>query len=260
MPNLPAHLHLALQAQARLCSPLLERHLGPYLLGSTAPDIRAMTRGRRDNTHFGPLSVERIGVGPETLLRLYPHLADPARVGDATRAFVAGYISHLVADEAWIIHVYRPYFGDRTLLPNDRQANLWDRAVQLDLDRRAWDEIGDLAWLRDRLARAEEGVEVDFLDPDLLARWRERVTDFARHEFSWERLRFMARRLFGEGDAETLELVEAFLGDVPGTMGRIYRLVPRPTVDAFWETALAEFLRIGGGYLGLKSCPGARPG
>ncbi|MFQ5860967.1 MAG: zinc dependent phospholipase C family protein, partial [Dehalococcoidia bacterium] len=137
MPNLLAHIHIGLQAVERLSFPFLERNLGSLLLGCTSPDIRIITKGKRDETHFAPLNIQRVGEGVENLLRRYPRLRDARSLSEPTRAFLAGYISHLVADEVWVLEIYRPYFANPDPFSNRAQANLWDRALQLELDRQA---------------------------------------------------------------------------------------------------------------------------
>ena len=56
MPNLPMHIYLADQVAEQLDRGYVFDHMGAYYLGSTAPDIRAMTRWPREQTHFAPFS------------------------------------------------------------------------------------------------------------------------------------------------------------------------------------------------------------
>ena len=112
MPNPPTHIDLALESMRRLEHPALEKYPGSFLLGSTAPDIRIITRDRREETHFVPLSNDVVGAGAENMLRCYPRLSMTSGLSGPTIAFIAGFISHLISDEVWIIHMYRPYFGE----------------------------------------------------------------------------------------------------------------------------------------------------
>ena len=68
MPNLPMHLFLANRIAEELDWGAVHDNLGDYLLGSTSPDIRAMTKWDRERTHFAPLSLDRIGQAPEPCL------------------------------------------------------------------------------------------------------------------------------------------------------------------------------------------------
>ena len=71
------------------------------------------------------------------MFELYPELADRGFSNNpATRSFVLGYVSHLTADEVWITTMFRPHFSsDKTLAETDEEAQIWDRPVQLDMDR-----------------------------------------------------------------------------------------------------------------------------
>ncbi len=108
MPNLPMHIYLADQVAEQLDRGYVFDHLGAYYLGSTAPDSRAMTRWPREQTHFAPLSVEEVGTGTSTMFRMHPELRED--MTPASRAFLAGYVGHLAADEVWITSVFRPNF------------------------------------------------------------------------------------------------------------------------------------------------------
>ena len=137
MPNLPMHIYLANRAAEQLDWGYVNDHLGSCLLGSTAPDIRAMTKWDRQRTHFASLGVESVGVGTKKMFEQHPELADFKTQSPETRAFLLGYVSHLAADEVWITTMFRPYFGEGTSVTGDRlEGHLWDRALQLDMDRR----------------------------------------------------------------------------------------------------------------------------
>ncbi len=97
MPNLPWHIQLAHQAAERLDWGSAHDHVGSLYLGSTAPDIRAMTKWPREQTHFAGLSVEEVGSGTRRLFELHPELADPDFLSPATRAFFFCFISLLLS-------------------------------------------------------------------------------------------------------------------------------------------------------------------
>ncbi len=251
MPNLPTHLSLAFQVARTIAHPTIDRHLGSLLLGSTTPDIRIMTKWKRDQTHFAPLNIEHIGTGVENLIQAHPNLANPdgEMVSDATRAFLSGYFTHLVADETWIFDIYRPYFDRDGLFANRVQANIWDRALQLDMDRAARDEL-DTEQMRSFLDSSEVGVEVGFISPETLGQWREWVTNFTTWEFTWERLRFMARRMY-QDNAEAMDMVEEFLQGVPGSLERVYNKIPAEKIAAYREKVVGESARLIKEYLGV---------
>ena len=249
MPNLPAHLSLALEAIRRLSYPIVDRHVGAFLLGCTSPDIRAMTKWRREETHFAPLTVKHIGAGVKGLLQTHPDPADSSQVTDATRVFLSGYFTHLVADETWILEVYRPYFDGHRPFADEVQANIWDRALQLDMDRSACEELGDMGQVRSLLDGSECGVGVGFIGPETLGEWRGWVTEFTEREFAWDRLRFLTNRMYRD-NADAMGMVEEFLGCVPRSLEEAYGEIPDGKISAYREKVLAESVRLIKEYLG----------
>ena len=242
MPNLPTHLSMALRTASVMAHPTINEHLGSFLLGSTSPDIRSMTKWKRDQTHFAPLTINRVGTGVEGLFRTHPKLADSSKVNYATRVFLAGYFSHMVADETWILEIYLPCF-DNHHYSNQVQGNIWDRALQLDMDRAAGEEPAYMEQVHTALERSESGVEVGFISPETLSQWRERVIDFTSRDFSWERLRFMARRMYGD-DPTAVDMVDEFIQDMPGSLERVYRDIPLERIEAFRDKAIGESVRL----------------
>lgn len=241
MPNLPMHIYLADQVARQLDWGNIYDHVGSFFLGSTAPDIRAMTKWPRERTHFAPLSVDEIGTGARTMLRLYPELAGNAGLSQETQAFVLGYITHLVADEVWITSVFRPYFdGHAMVTATEVEAHIWDRALQLDMDRKTLPEIHTLQ-PAEAMSCADQGVEVGFLESEVLQEWRDWVRRFMGWEFSWDRLKRALNRIYRDNDG-VQQAVDQFLQEMPYSLERVYQRIPEAEVDAYQRRALEETL------------------
>src|SRR3712207_7431518 len=71
-----------------------------------------------------------------------------------TTLFRSGYIGHLSLDETWITQVYRPHFGQLSAMGGDVQADVMDRVLQYELDRRRREEPATAVAIRE--ARSEE--------------------------------------------------------------------------------------------------------
>ena len=242
MPNVPTHLSLATKAASRMAHPVINEYLGSFLLGSTSPDIRIITKWNRDRTHFAPLDIDRIGTGVQALLQTHPDLADSSRVSGPTKAFLSGYFTHLNADEAWILKIYRPYFDGHHLFADQVEANIWDRALQLHLDMEARDELEDMEQVRFELDGAESGVDVGFISAETLSQWREWIIEFMGWEYTWDRLRFAARRMYGD-NAEAQAMAEEFLECVPSSLERMYTKIPEERVAAYRQIVVQESVR-----------------
>jgi hypothetical protein len=202
-----------------------------------------VTKWDRSYTHFTPLEVEYVGVGTKGLFESNPHLVDTVKASSATRAFLAGYISHLASDETWITQVYRPYFSNRDIFPNPVEANVWDRVLHLDLDRVAWEESGAMDGAIGSLPGSDQGVELEFIDADTLGQWRAWVYDFSRRPFNWGRLNFLAQRMYRDSE-EAQIVVNSFLSEPQASLGKVYSKVPKKRIKEFRENAVAESVRL----------------
>ncbi len=236
MPNLPVHIQLAGAAAEEIGSADLDSNLGYFYLGSTSPDIRAITRRARSEYHFVELDFETIGSGIEAMFAAYPELMNSAEHDAPTRAFVAGYMAHLLTDETYIVRMFRSYFGEGGVFEDETRAKVWDRALQLDLDRDVWE----------RVARTMGGAEVTpsrvsvrFLPEQDLSTWTDWVYRVVDGGFTWDRLRFMARRISAGDDQSTaLGHAEQFIDSVHDSLRELYDLVPRASVEEFRSEAV----------------------
>lgn len=242
MPNLPAHIGIAREAAARIASPVIAADVGYFLLGSTAPDMRAITKRPREDYHFAPLDFERVGDGARAMLEAHPHLAG---LEGRRAAFVAGYISHVVLDECWITQVFRPAFGDANTAPGARGLVL-DRALQLELDRRS-NGVGEcLPLMRD----AAMPLDLGFVPDDEVTRWRSWVVEFLERDFSWERLRFMARRIARGDEAHPAHAVaDELLRSTPESLEAMFEVVSRDDLQDFARRSVDTLCEYVEGYL-----------
>jgi hypothetical protein len=244
------HVYIADQVARELDWGFVHDNLGSCFLGSTTPDIRAMTKWGREHTHFAPLSLESVGEGVRRMFELYPELADSGSNNSATRAFVLGYVSHLTADELWITTMYRPHFSrDSTVAETDEEAQMWDRAIQLDLDRQAHQELDGFNLAGQIIRTGEEGVEIDFLSPEMLAEWRGWVERFMSWDFDWQRLKRALNRMYRDND-DVQDMVDRFLADMPASLDAVYEKIGREKVDAYRKAAVEQTLFQVKEYLG----------
>ena len=247
MPNLPAHIDLAIAASSELRHPDIESHLAYFYLGATAPDIRALTKRARSEYHFVDLDFETIGTGVQAMFSAYPELMNAAEHDGPTRAFIAGYITHLLADESYIVRMFRPFFGDGGVFEDDDRAKVWDRALQLDFDREVWDHVRRSVG---QLDVDPANISVRFLPQEDLVLWKEWVTRVVGTGFSWDRLKFMASRISAGDDRHPAHAqAELFISSVPDSLTALYDLVPRARVSEFKSDSLDTIVSGLRGYL-----------
>ena len=242
MPNLPMHIYLAHQVAEQLDWGYVLDHAGSFYLGSTSPDIRAMTKWPREQTHFAPLSVRDVGTGTRTMFQNHPELLDECDRSQATRAFILGYVCHLASDEVWITTVYRPNFdinSEETRLTADQvQADIWDRALQLDMDRLSLPDVRGPLNAGEAVSCGDTGVSVSFFEDGLLSQWKERVSSFVGREFEWSRLKFALNRMYRDND-EVQETVDRFLERMPRSLDEVYGRIPEAKVENYRRQAVA---------------------
>ena len=236
MPNLPTHIQLAISAADRMRHTDLDSNLGYFYLGSTSPDIRALTKRARSEYPFVELDFETIGTGVEAMFAAHPELMNAAEHDGPMRAFIAGYITHLMADESYIVKMFRPYFGKPDSFETDAMAKVWDRALQLDFDRTAWDEVKDSV---EGVDADPANVHIEFLPQEDLEQWKEWVARVMSGGFSWERLRFMARRISAGDEGHPAYIyAERFIQSVDESLDVLYDHVPRSHVTEFRDEAV----------------------
>jgi hypothetical protein len=249
MPPLGLHTVVAKDIADRLGHGLLDRERGALYLGSTAPDIRVITRWDRRQTHFFDLDNFDEQSGVEGLFRAYPDLARPERLSPKTASFVAGYITHLVMDETWITQIYRPFFGERSPMGGRPWANIMDRAVQWSLDLRGRGDRELIKHIVAELARDELALQVGFLDEETLRRWHHLVRELLEQPPTWDRFGRIASRYLKDAGIETAEALADFLRLLPEVAEEAVRYLTWERVQAFLDDSVSQGLEAVRRYL-----------
>jgi hypothetical protein len=235
MPPITLHMVLARQIALHLGDKALDNATGPYLLGATAPDIRVLTRQDRFSTHYfdlnGPDHQDSIG----GFFAENGHFLEPENLTPETRAFVAGYLSHLVMDEQYITGVYRRFFARHEDLGGAIRANVMDRLLQFDLDR----AYGNDPELKQRICSAlsctVEGIEAGFVDGETLEQWRQVTVDVAARTMDWDRMRGMIANHLRYSGLEEGESLTSFLDSLPELLDETIAHVTDREIDGFIE-------------------------
>ena len=209
MPSLGSHLASAYGLADRLGHPHIDADRGSYYMGSTAPDIRVLLRVDRRLTHFFELDEFERQDSVARMFEEHPDLQDLAGLNESTRAFVAGYVTHLLMDEHYIQSVYRRFFGERSSLGGDLRANILDRALQYEMNRRELGDDAALAEIRTAIDATEAAISVGFIESRLWPEWRDFTRGITYQRPDWERFpRVMQIHLRRGGfSEEEIELV-----------------------------------------------------
>ncbi len=252
MPPLAIHTAIAKQMADSLRAPELDQQRGNVYLGSTAPDVRVLTRWDRQRTHYFDIH----NFGDQSSVRAFfddnPSLCDANAVTAQSRAFLAGYISHLIVDEMWINAVYRPFFGERSELGGTIRANVIDRALQfsLDADRRADSEL--MMHVLNEVAGCDLELDIGFIDRDTLGRWHGVITDYVQSQPDWDRFRERARKhLQTTGDVTEAGFVE-IAESLPDLVDEALRTLSRDRIDEVLRECTDASVRVVKDYLACE--------
>ena len=249
MPPLGLHMTAARALAGEISSPLIEADRGAYYLGATTPDIRVLTRWDRARTHFFDLDDFEHQDSVHRLFEQSPQLRDVAALDAPTRAFIAGYLSHLVLDEAYITQIYRPIFGERSQLHGDVMANVMDRLLQWELDRRDREDPASVEDITQSLAETAVEVTVDFIARDTLLEWRKVSVDVISHPPTWERFGKMARRHLSAAGIDDDEGVTKFMDGAPVLLDRTLESVGQDRIREYLESSRQRALETMKEYL-----------
>lgn len=237
MPPITLHMVLARDLALGLARTDLDPASGHYLLGATTPDIRVITKQDRFSTHFFDLNVEDHQDSVGAFFRAHRQLVKPEDLNVETRSFVAGYVSHLVMDEQYITSIYRPYFAPHDALGGRLRANVMDRLLQFDLDRRYGNDPELKQRICGALAGTIGGIEAGFVDGATLERWREVTLDVAARNMDWDRMRSMIANHLRFAGLEEGESLASFLDSLPELLNETIAHITDARIDGFVQGA-----------------------
>ncbi len=247
VPNIPAHIDFAWRAADRLGHCTLDTNLDCFLLGAISPDVRAITKRDRAEYHYVSLDFVEVGDGVRGLFAAHPELLDKAKTDETAAAFIAGYMTHLLLDESWIANVFRPKFSETQFQYDDAYSKVMDRALQLELDRLAEQAVDRAIPL---LRAVTTTIEVGIIPPATLTEYRFFALEQLGRGFSWDRLRFMARRIAGGSEKHPANRVaEEFLAAIPESLDRLFERVSRSELAEFREMAVVRMAKMLEEYL-----------
>lgn len=239
MPPLLLHTAIAKNVADSLRHDVLDEERGSLYVGATAPDIRVVTRWERSRTHFFDLNNFDEQDGVRALFEAYPQLAEAGALTPAGRAFVAGYLTHLVMDERWINTVYRPHFGERSPLGGSLRANIMDRALQFSMDCDRRNDAEFMAHVVDSVARCDLDFDIGLIDRDTLRHWQRVISEMMTRTPDWDRFRQGARRHLGLEGADADDL-EEMVRSVPDLVAETLRYLTVERIQAFLREAEEE--------------------
>lgn len=240
MPSLGSHLAGARVLADRIDHPAINSDRGSYYLGATTPDIRVITSMDRSLYHFFDLNELENQDSIARLFETHPSLSGSASLDPTTRAFMAGYLTHLVMDQDYIERIYRVYFAG-SVWGDDPRGNLLDRVLQYEMDRREREDRVGMDEIGQALANTSGSADVAFVGRETLGRWLEIVRDIVSLSASWDRFpRVMERHLARAGYSE--DEVTEFCSNVPEVLAETLDHVTESRIDEFLQATMDRSL------------------
>jgi len=253
MPLLYLHLSLANEAAELLRHSAVDLNMGDYLLGSISPDVHYIGGVFRKETHFFDLDEQECESGTSLFFKAHPDLAGGSKLDTATKSFVAGYLSHLVADEIWIKDIYRPFFGNSSSLSGDPTANVLDRLLQFELDRREREDKLKKTAIRDDLCGLEPQVSIDFMALTALRQWRDFACTMIDRDVTLADFPRLARGFLLPSKKIDAEQLEPFLSSLADRLDWVIHYVTPDGLAAFREKVISQSVTVSKEYLGADN-------
>jgi hypothetical protein len=183
------------------------------------------------------------------MLQEHPQLCDTAGLDPTTRAFLAGYVTHLVLDEVYIETMYRRFFGKNSPKGEHAFGDVLDRALQFEMNRRELEDGQALSEIIELLEACPTSNAVPFIENEYLEQWREVILDFARQGPTWDRFpRMMNVHLKRAGFRD--DEIERYSLDGPALARQSLDYVSEERVERFVEEATSAAAERVRRYLG----------
>jgi hypothetical protein len=178
MPTPFTHLEIAtrLYDDPALTQPardLMHAEYAAFLPGTTCADAKPEPGADREVTHFYRYDKPMIDHPWRVMLATYPALAQPQTA--AHRAFIAGYVAHLAADEYWSRYMLKPHFAESSWGTDLRWRFFVLHLLLIYMDER------DLKTLTPALARTSQqsipDIWLPFMRDEVICDWRDDVAE-----------------------------------------------------------------------------------
>ena len=237
MPTPFYHIVIAeeILEDSRLNTPvqdLLADFFSAFLFGNVAPDVQAISRYTREDTHF--FSIDNVGnnVAYKAMLSKHKELSNTRLLSPVRSAFVAGYLAHLLLDQAWIVEVFNPVFGKKVNWGKFRERLFLHNVLRTFLDQREYDHLPSDIGQRFSLNLSSTRW-LSFVDNKDLYRWYQFLSEQLADGLSSRTVEVFADRM-----GLKPEDFEAILLDDDVMEKKIFARISRIQLDKFRQRAL----------------------
>ena len=211
---------------------LLSNELSSFLFGSVAPDVQSISNYTREATHFFSIDNVKKNVAYQEMLAEHKNLSDGRRLSSQRAAFVAGYLAHLLLDQAWIMEVFNPVFSKTANWGEFRERLFLHNVLRTFLDQQDYN-------------RLSSDINKKFSSTMFSARWLPFVEN--THFKRWHK--FLSEQLADGSSPRTIEVFAARMGRQPEDFEeillsndlmeeRIFSRISRTSLEKFRQRVL----------------------
>ncbi len=221
---------------------LLRSEVPAFLLGNTAPDVQTLSGQPREATHFFEVPMRDRRPARDRMFAAWPELSYASELAPNRRAFLAGYLCHLLLDQLWIGNLFEPVFGPDATWGTFPERLYLHNVLRVYLDRQLVPNLpeGIAGWLR----HAQPMAWLPFVTDGHLHAWRD----------------FLAGQLEPGASNKTVEVFAARMGRDPSDFDallaspadlerRLFSRVSRDDLARFRAEGLAGSLRMIADYV-----------
>jgi hypothetical protein len=233
MPS--AQTHLA-AARDLLASSFVEQALpwlgsgearSAFLLGTISPDVRAISGHPREATHFFAIPPADARPAPQVMFDRWPTLGDAPALGAVRAAFVAGYATHLIMDQAWVEIIVMPnLFIDGLAWGTDHPNWRLYSLLMTYIEYQAADRFHESTITY--MQRAEPQGWLPFVQDRHLVEWRDRVIATIRGGGAR-----LVSRMFARSNNLPPGALDAIVLSEERMAAEVYPVVPRQRLQQF---------------------------
>ena len=125
-----------------------------------------------------------------------------------------------------------------------------DRVIQLDMDRMAKDRMDNMENVKILIQDTRNELNLGFISNQEISLWRNWLLMAMSKEFSWERVRFMAKRNTKQAKLNEVNLIaDKFLSSIEESIHGLYDQLPKNSVINYQNRVIEESQRVIRKYL-----------
>lgn len=207
-----------------------------FLFGNIAPDVQVVSGQPRAETHFFDLPLHQNLLKPwELLWQTYPQLTIASNLKAEQRAFLIGYLCHLLADWQWIRQIFIPVFGLQNPWGTFQERLIWHNVLRAYLDQQIISSINpDIAVY---LSGVNPRGWLPFVADLYLLQWRDQI---ARQLQPGQKIETI--EIFASRQNITPEEFKRYLSSEKALEEVIFQRLPRSHLDIFRSELIVDTL------------------